>query len=217
MQLLPELLVYARVGRAFRAPSFNDLYYPGFSNPALMPERSEQAEVGTRWSSKLMHASLVRFDHRIDDLIAPDFISFIPVNIRRARIKGWELSGDTLLAGFAVKAAFTSQRPVDADTGRQLRSRAKIFGSLAVERAIGQWTIGSDVVASGRRYDSATEAASSRMGGYGLLNARVAYQVSKLVSVEVSGQNLTDRQYEQARGYNTPNRSVFLNLKLVGF
>ena len=159
----------------------------------------------------------MRFDHRIDDLIAPDFISFIPVNIRRARIKGWELTGDTLLAGFAIKTSLTSQRPIDADSGRQLRARAKIFGSLAVERTISQWTIGGDLVANGRRYDSATEAASSRMGGYALLNARLAYQVNKLVSVEINGQNLTDRRYELARGYNTPNRSVFLNLKLVGF
>ena len=217
IQLKPTLLVYARVGRAFRAPSFNDLYFPGFSNPLLKPERSEQAEVGVRWTSALTRASLVRFDHRIDDLIAPDFISFIPVNIPRARIKGWELTGDALLAGFAVKTSLTSQRPIDADTGRQLRSRAKVFGSLGVERSVGQWTIGGDVVANGRRYDSATEAASSRMGGYALLNARVAYQVSKLVSVEINGQNLTDRQYELARGYNTPNRTVFLNFKLVGF
>ena len=217
MQLLPALLVYARVGRAFRAPSFNDLYYPGFSNPALKPERSEQAEVGTRWTSTLIRASLVRFDHRIDDLIAPDFISFIPVNIRRARIKGWELTGDTLIASFAVKTSLTSQRPIDADSGRQLRSRAKLFGSLSVERNSGQWTVGGDVVASGSRFDSAIEAASSRMSGYALLNGRLAYQVNKLVSVEINGKNLTDRRYELARGYNTPNRSVFLNLKLVGF
>ena len=217
IQMQPALLVYARAGRAFRAPSFNDLYFPGFSNPALKPERSEQAEIGVRWTSSLMRASLVRFDHRIDDLIAPDFISFIPVNIRRARIKGWELTGDTSLAGFVVKTSLTSQRPIDADTGRQLRSRAKAFGSLAVERSFGRWTFGSDVVANGRRYDSATEAASSRMSGYALLNARVAYKVNELASAEIIGQNLTDRRYELARGYNVPDRSVLLNLKMVAF
>ncbi len=89
IQLKPALLVYARVSRAFRAPSFNDLCFPGFSNPLPKPERSEQAEVGVRWTSALARASLVRFDHRIDDLIAPDFISFIPVNTPSARIKGW--------------------------------------------------------------------------------------------------------------------------------
>ena len=217
IQLSPQVLLYARGGRAFRAPSFNDLYFPGFSNPNLKPERSEQGEIGTRWNSAAVRTSLVYFDNRIEDLIAFDFVTFSPVNIRKARIKGWELSGDTLLAGFGIKASLTSQKPIDVDTGRQLRSRAKLFGSLAMNRSIGQWQIGGDVVASGRRYDSATESASSRMGGYALLNARVAYQVDKLWAVELSAQNIADRKYELARGYNPQNRSVFLNVKLVGF
>ena len=217
VQLMPALQFYARAGHAFRAPSFNDLYFPGFSNPNLRPERSEQAEAGIRWNSPAIRASLVRFDNRIEDLIAFDFVTFTPVNIRKARIKGWELSGDTILAGFGIKASVTSQRPIDAESKLQLRSRAKSFGSLSIDRAIGQWRIGSDVVASGRRYDSASEAPSSRMGGYALLNARVAYQVNKNWSVELNAQNVTDREYELARGYNPPRRSVFLNVKLAGF
>ena len=216
-QWLPALLMYARVGRAFRAPSFNDLYFPGFSNPNLRPERSEQAEIGARWSSALVRTSVARFDNRIEDLIAPDFVSFTPVNIRRARIKGWEFSGDTVIVGFAFKTSITSQKPIDAETGRQLRSRAKLFGSLSVDRVIGKWQIGSDVVGSGRRYDSATESAGSRMGGYAVMNARLNYQANKLVAVELTAQNIADRKYVLAQGYNPPNRSLFLNVKLVAF
>ena len=217
VQWTPALLVYARAGRAFRAPSFNDLYFPGFSNPNLKPERSEQAEVGARFNSAAIRASLVRFDNRIEDLIAPDFISFTPVNIRNARIKGWELSGDTTLVGIGIKAALTSQQPIDADTKRQLRSRAKIFGSLAATHSIGKWQFGSDVVASGRRYDSTIESAGSRMGGYAVVNARLGYQVNKMWAVEINAQNIADRKYELARGYNPGARSVFLNVKLVAF
>ena len=215
IQLLPSLLVYARGGRAFRAPSFNDLYYPGFSNPNLRPERSDQVEIGARFNSAAVRASLVRFDNRIEDLIAPDFISFAPINVRNARIKGWELSTDTVLAGLGLKASVTSQQPIDADNGRQLRSRAKLFGSLAASRTIGKWQIGTDVVGSGKRFDSSVEDAGSRMGGYAVVNARVSYQFNKLVAIEVNAQNIGDRKYELARGYNPQNRSVFVNLKLV--
>ena len=217
VQLAPALLVYARGGRAFRAPSFNDLYYPGFSNPNLKPERSDQAEIGARWNSAAVRASLVRFDNRIEDLIAYDPVTFTTLNIRKARIRGWELSGDTVLAGLGIKVSLTSQRPIDTDTGQQLRSRAKLFGSLALDYTTGKWRISSDATGSGRRYDSATESASARMGGYAVLNGRVAYQVNKLWAVEVSAQNITDRKYELARGYNPQNRSVFLNLNLTGF
>src|SRR5438045_522448 len=40
----PKLLV--SYGSAFRAPSFDDLYFPGFGNPALRPETSRTADVG---------------------------------------------------------------------------------------------------------------------------------------------------------------------------
>jgi vitamin B12 transporter len=209
--------VYARAGRAFRAPSFNDLYYPGFSNPNLKPERSDQAEVSVRWRSNNFRAALVRFDSRIEDLIVFDLATFAPNNLRNARIKGWEMSGDTQLAGLGIKASLTSQRPIDADTGQQLRSRAKLFGSLGIDHNAGKWRIGGDVVGSGRRYDATTESASTRMGGYAVVNARVAYQINKLLAVEVNAQNIADRKYELARGYNAQNRAVFLNVKLVGF
>ena len=217
VQWTPALLVYARAGRAFRAPSFNDLYFPGFSNPNLKPERSEQAEIGARFNSAAMRGALVRFDNRIEDLIAPDFISFTPVNIRNARIKGWELSADTTLGGIGIKAALTAQQPIDADSKRQLRSRAKIFGSLAANYSIGQWQLGGDVVASGRRYDSSIESAGSRMGGYAVVNARIGYQVNKMWALEINAQNIADRKYELARGYNPQARSVFLNVKLLAF
>ena len=55
------------------------------------------------------------------------------------------------------------------------------------------------------------------MGGYAVLNARLNYQANKLVAVELSAQNIADRKYVLAQGYNPPNRSLFLNVKLVAF
>jgi outer membrane cobalamin receptor len=55
------------------------------------------------------------------------------------------------------------------------------------------------------------------MGGYAVVNARVGYRINRLWTVEVNAQNLGDRKYELARGYNPQNRSVFLNVKLAAF
>lgn len=211
------LKVYARGGRAFRAPSFNDLYYPGFSNPLLKPERSRQAEVGLRLNESGYSASLVYFDNRIDDLIVFDLATFLPQNIARARIKGWELGGDTVVGGVALKAAFTVQQPEDVETGKQLRSRARQFGNLSASRSFGSLTVSGDITASSRRFDSSDEDAGSRMAGYTLLGAAVRYRVDKTWSIELSGQNLTNRDYELARGYNTPQRTVFIRVKAVAF
>jgi len=55
------------------------------------------------------------------------------------------------------------------------------------------------------------------MGGYALLNATVRYRIDKTWSVELVGQNLADKKYELAQGYNTPKRSLFLNVRAVAF
>ncbi|MDZ7653081.1 MAG: TonB-dependent receptor [Burkholderiaceae bacterium] len=49
--LTPRLRATAQASTAFRAPSFNDLYFPGFGNPALNPERAESAELGLRYAN----------------------------------------------------------------------------------------------------------------------------------------------------------------------
>ena len=36
------------VGTGFRAPSLNELYYPGYGNPALAPERTAGYDIGFR-------------------------------------------------------------------------------------------------------------------------------------------------------------------------
>ena len=218
--LAPGTSAYVRGGRAFRAPSFNDLYYPGFNNPILKPERSDQAEAGLRLrgaGERKYRLDAAYFENRIDDLIVFDTATFLPQNLKRARIRGWEAQAETSFVGMIVKAALTVQRPEDRDTRNQLRSRAKRFGSLSAARNFGQWNVSGDIVASGARFDSNNEAAASRMGGYTVINANLRYRIDKTWSVELVGQNLTDKRYELAQGYNTPSRAVFLAVRAIGF
>ena len=212
---------YVRAGRAFRAPSFNDLYYPGLNNPNLKPERSDQAEAGVRLRAQEGRLNVVYFENRIDDLIVfaydPVLKKGAPQNLNRARIRGWEVQAETSFIGVNIKAALTVQRPEDRDTGYQLRSRAKRFGTLGAARNFGNWDVSGDIVASGARFDSGNQTVATRMGGYTLVNANLRYRIDKTWSVELTGQNLTARKYELAQGYNTPSRSVFLNVRAVAF
>ena len=127
------------------------------------------------------------------------------------------MQAETSFIGVNIKAALTVQRPEDRDTGYQLRSRAKRFGTLGAARNFGNWEVSGDIVASGARFDSGNQAAATRMGGYTLVNANLRYRIDKTWSVELTGQNLTARKYELAQGYNTPSRSVFLNVRAVAF
>ena len=124
---------------------------------------------------------------------------------------------ETGFAGININASFTAQRPEDRKTLDQLRSRAKRFGSLSATKNFGQWDVSGDIVASGARFDSSNQAPATRMGGYALLNTTLHYRIDKTWSVEIVGQNLTGKKYELAQGYNTPSRSVFLNVRAMAF
>ena len=214
-QLWKDELVYLSAGRAFRAPSFNDLYFPGFSNPLLRPERSESGEFGWRLNRKNFLLNLAVFENRIEDLIAFDSATFRPQNVRRARIRGWELGVDTAWAGIDWRTRVTAQQPEDADTDKQLRSRAKLLGTLGASKTLGAWKVGADVTASGVRFDSANEAPTSRMGGYALIGAFARYRIDPQWTLEINGNNLSDRKYELARGYNTLGRQLLINVRFV--
>ena len=60
----------ASYGTAFRAPTFNDLYFPGFGNDQLDPESSKSTEVGARGQYQHWFWDIAAYQTEVDDLIA---------------------------------------------------------------------------------------------------------------------------------------------------
>lgn len=215
--LSPALRLQAKGGRAFRAPSFSDLYLPAdplfgpSSNPLLKPERADSGEISIAWKEGAHSLTFTGFQNRIDDLISFVFGSG-PQNVRRARIRGVELDAGTQWWGTSLRASLTVQRPKDDDTGLQLRSRAKQFGAVHASRSWGAWQGGLSVIATGARFDSANESAASRMGGYATVDANIRYAIDKQWNVALAVNNLGDKRYELAQGYNTPGRQAMLTV-----
>ena len=73
--------VTAGYGTAFKAPTFNELYYPFFGNPALRPESSRTAEAGLAWRGERVGLHLDAFETRVRDLIAYDASLGLPNNL----------------------------------------------------------------------------------------------------------------------------------------
>ena len=215
VQLSTSQFLYASAATAFRAPSFNDLYFPGFSNAALQPEKSRSSEIGWRLTQPGVRVNAAIFDNQIENLIAFDFVTSKPQNVQRARIRGMETAVDATLAGIDWRLQLTTQNPKDEATGKQLRSRARLFGALGAGQTLGAWRWRVDAVVNGARFDSANEAPASRMGGYTLLNAQLAYAINRRWQLDVTGNNLGDRVYALARGYNPLGRQVMLGVKFT--
>lgn len=216
-QINPQWRANGSVGTAFRAPSFNDLYWPssqyGAGNPNLRPERAINQEVSLHYSSGLHETSLTHFENRITDLIdwaetSPFF--YQPSNVSKARITGTTLSYAGKLGEHRVHASATWQKPVDANSGLLLNRRAKETATLGIEHPLGNWLLGTDIIASGMRYDDIAN--TKKMGGYAVLNLSANYAYSKDMKFLLRLNNSLDKQYELVRTYNTPGRNIFLGV-----
>src|SRR5690606_32736499 len=82
----------------FKAPGFNDLYWPASpwssGNSDLAPEVSRNFEAHITYTSDQTVASLTIFQNKIRDLIALQGTPSKPYNVNRARIRGVTLSAD---------------------------------------------------------------------------------------------------------------------------
>ena len=204
----------ASAGTGFKAPTFNDLYYPGFSNPLLEPEESRSVNLGVHGQGEGWSLGVDVFQTRIDELIGYD-TGFNLVNIDRARIRGAELTAATALAGFdlALELSWLDPRN-DSDglnDGNWLPRRARRTGRIDVDRRFGVFNAGLSVTGASNRYDDVAN--TTRLGGYGLVDLRLEWTLSPAWTLQAKANNVFDRSYETVAWYNQPGREYALALQ----
>jgi len=133
--------------------------------------------------------------------------------VNQARLRGATLNAAIVDPNWYARGEWTHQDAVDTGTGNRLARRARRHASASAGVTPGSWRAGFEWLAQGARFDAVSNAAASRLGGYGLLNAHAAYANTPELSVLVRLNNATDRRYELARGYNTPRRNVYVALE----
>lgn len=207
----------ASISNAFKAPTFNDMYYPlsfGYQgNPDLKPERSKNRELGLHYAADGQRMDAVYFDNRISDLIAINAAYTTMVNINQAQIDGEELSYAGEFGDTHVKANLTLQNPRDTATGLELLRRAKQLANFAITQHFGAWEAGGEWQYSGERKDSDINTfAPITLSGYQVFNLSARYRVGKNLSVSARIDNLFNRDYMLVHGYNTLGRTLFAGL-----
>jgi vitamin B12 transporter len=215
LTLAPTLRLTANYGTAFVAPTFNDLYYPGFSNPHLAPETSRNVDVGLRGTPAWGHWSINAYRNDIRDLIALNS-AFVPENIDRGRITGLEGVIGGKLAGWDVSATATLLNAVDDAAGgfyngNRLPRRPRQSARLDADRSFGRFSFGVGWYLNAHAYDDLAN--QHRLGGYALTNLRVGWQVNHDWKLQLALNNVFDKNYETAYYYNQPGRNFMLTLR----
>ncbi len=217
-RLSPAWRVTAGYGTAFKAPSFNDLYYPGFSNPNLASETSANLEGGVYWSASLGEARLearaITYRNRVRGLITFQCdaqFNCAPQNTDRATLEGVTLGFDAAWRDTTLKASLDQGSPEDDRTGNLLPRRARTHGAVSVLQQWGAVQLGAEFVASSLRYDDAANL--RRMGGYGILNLTAQWAMARGLSLFVRADNVFDKNYELAADFSTGGAQVFAGVR----
>jgi len=209
LRLAPQWRVVAQWSSAFRAPSFNELYYPGFGNPKLQPERSRTEELGLRWAAASARAGLSLYRTRSDDLIVAIPPNFQETNIGRAAIDGAELQASATAGRWSLGGNLGLLRARDADTGQPLLRRAHYTARLSAAWSTTAWRAAADVSRSGAREDlDISTSLPIRLAGYTLARLTLERTVLPGVKLHVRVENLFNAHYQLVDGYNTLPRMV---------
>lgn len=211
----PQLRAGASYGESFTAPSFNQLYFPGFGNPNLLPEEGKHYEAFGEWRRAAQLARLTVYRHRYRGFISA---GPAPVNLPRVRIDGATVAWQTRVADLTLGASVDYVDPRnDTDgpnKGRRLPRRALAAAALQTSYARQDWEVGAALRAAGNRYDDAAN--SVRLGGFAVLDLRADWRVARDWTLGVRVNNALGRDYETAYGYAQPGRELYATLRWNG-
>ena len=209
--LSPQLRSRLSWGSAFKAPTFNQLYWPGAGNPELKPEQSETIEAGLRLSQPLGYIDLALFQTDVDNLIS----GWPAENIAKARMQGMELETGLQIQQWQAAVALTLLDAEDRDTGNELTHRPRETLRLDLDYRLGHYDLGGSVIAQGRSYNNASN--TDRIAGHAVLNLRGAWRMNQHWIWRATIDNALDKEYTTARdwsgtNYNQPGRAAYLSV-----
>ncbi len=207
----------ASYGTAFKAPSFNDLYFVSAfgsnGNPNLDPETAKSLEIGIDGQASFGAWRISAYRTDIDDLIqwidTGNFV-FQPVNIGSARIDGLEASLRGEIGGWRYAGALTLLDPSDEHSGKILPRRPKRSLRIDVDHVLGAFEIGATLSARSETWDDAAN--TTRNAGYGLLDLRAAWHFAPAWTARARIGNLFDKEYHTSANYHQPGTTLFVSL-----
>lgn len=210
----------AVAGTAFRAPTFNDLYFPNYGVVTLQPERSRSVEAGVDYKAAMTSLAATAYYNKVSDLIGyqpdpnqcpPGFPFGCAGNTARALLQGITLQGLQQWGNLQFTLALDWLDAKDRDTDQTLLRRAANQQTFAVDYNVGPWQLGGTVLRVSQRPD-----VGGQLAAYALLNLNARWRFERFWQVEARLQNATDRDYQPARDYQDVGRQFWLGLRYDG-
>ncbi|PMG30935.1 TonB-dependent receptor [Shewanella sp. 10N.286.52.C2] len=208
----------ASTGTGFKAPTFNDLYWPGTGNPDLSSETSESYELTLNYRGSAIQGYISLFQNDINNLIAwapidEDGYIWKPANINEAKIKGLELSLNTKLWQLDHRISYTYLDAKDTKNDEELVGRSEHEFDYSVGY---QWEHFDLLVSyhyQGKRYSGYGQ----HLDAYHRVDVSMGYWFNDKWQLRVKTNNILDDDYMTVSNYNNPGMEYFVSLSYQAF
>jgi len=220
-RVAPDWRLRALAGTTFRAPSFNDLYYPGYGVATLQPERGRSVEAGVSWRDRGSEASATVYRNRVSDLIGyesdrsrcpsdPAYDFGCAANVKSATLQGATLNAAQRAGALVLKAQLDWLDARDDATGEALPRRAEHQGTLGMDWTAGTWTWGASLLYLGERPDGGKVLAAETT-----LDLVATWRIGGPWSLQAKLLNATDEDREPVRDYQGLGRQAWVVLRFA--
>ena len=218
-----DLVAFGR--RAFRAPTFNELYYPGYGNSALKPEDAWMADLGVDFNRTLKNWQLEfradgYFNHLTNKIISapsPDDPNvWMPYNVGKVQALGADVLANVVyftatgwMAGITVRYGYQKalDKTPDSYTFNQpipyVAAHTLIINPLVAYKG---WMLGATWNLRAGRRDSV--GAMPNWNTVDIQFGKAFTLRTCTLGVRLTVRNLNNCRYETVSGYPMPGRSI---------
>ncbi len=215
-------------GTGFKAPSFNDLYWPDSGNPELVSETSENLDLTISYSGDNLRGYLSVYQNKIDNLIqwAPTgekddngYDIWKPANIKDAEITGVELSLNYRTWDIEHQLGYSYIDAIDGATDEQLLGRSEHEFDYALSYAWSDFDVLVNYHFQGERNDGDTnyDGVTDFLDAYPQLDLSMGYKLTDAWQLRLKANNLLDEDIIADQNLFSPGRQVFLSVSYQVF
>lgn len=211
-EILPDLTLRSSYATGFRAPSFNELYYPNYSNPNLKPEKSRSYEVGLNWQAGTdTNLDVAFYQTWLTDAIASNPPTYLPFNVAKARITGFEAAlAHRFNTEWSGKVTVDVREPLNQDNGKYIPYRDRFKATAeATYSPTEQLDLTTRVLYGAARYADAGN--TVKLPDYVTVDFTALYALDAASQVKFAVENLFDADYSTVTDYRAPGRTFNLS------
>ncbi len=214
INLNSDYRLIASYGTGFKAPTFNNLYYPSSGNSTIKPEESKSYELELRHKFSNGHWNINLYQTKITNLIVYPAPTYQVTNLDKSTIEGMEVATTLKQKTYDIRAQLSFIDPTNDNTKKVLPRRAKRSLTLNINENTGNWRSGLEIIVKSSRFDNTNN--TTLLPGYALVNLTSQYTLSKNWKLRGKISNLLDEQYQTTSNYNNEGLGAFVSVHYSG-